>query len=257
LADSFRFSRVKGQINMKTKPKPQAPSSALLAASESRLLNPRKATERTLKRTVAVLLVGMFGLPTALATEGSRFQSMSKVSSPNGVVASISDQASAVGIDILNRGGNTIDAAIAMVFAIGVTRPDYGGIGGAGFLVFRSGDGSTIATIEFRGKAPVAVKPDTFSGPGMHRGEEDLNGYTSGHRVPGVPGMVAGMVEAITLGSGRFTLNDLIAPAEALAHDGIDVTWELASNAFFDQVRFTYYPETAQIYGGLDEMYLS
>jgi gamma-glutamyltranspeptidase/glutathione hydrolase len=202
--------------------------------------------------------VVFFGLCTAQATEGTKFQD--SVKSSQGVVASISDYSSAVGIDVLNRGGNAVDAAVAMVFAVGVARPDYGGIGGSNFLIYRSAKGQTAA-LDFREISPLAMTATTLQGAGMHH-DRDLGegAVASGHRVIGVPGVVAGMDEALRrLGSGKFNLEQLITNggdpscppyAYELARDGVNITFELARNLFNHQHRLQYYPATREIYSG-------
>ena len=118
--------------------------------------------------------------------------------SDRGIVATESRPAARVGVSVLRDGGNAIDAAVATVFAIGVSRPQSCGIGGGGFLVYRGAHGRT-ATLDFRETAPQAFTPTVFSGDGI------FNDY-SGHRTVGVPGVVDGMWEALhrfgTLGIG-------------------------------------------------------
>lgn len=200
----------------------------------------------------------MVGLGMLLATSPARAEQGTKftagVSSAEGVVASISDYASRVGVDVLNRGGNAADAAIAMVFAVGVARPDMGGIGGAGFLLFRGHNGKTAA-LDFRLTAPALVEAETYKGAGMHR-----DTYPSGHMVVGVPGVVAGAAEALrSLGSGRFALGELISNgdipgrppyAHELARDGVRITYELAAYMFDSYDRLHYYPATREIFQG-------
>lgn len=196
---------------------------------------------------------------------GSRYRD-AVVSDTGGVVASISDYASAVGIDILDRGGNAVDAAVAMVFAVGVARPDSGGIGGGGFLVYR-GDNDRLAALDFRETAPASKLFDSrvLMGEGMHNDTDDAGDglVGSGHRVVGVPGVVAGMDKALQrLGSGKFSLGQLITNAcdvltackrppyaHELARDGVRVTFGLAAQLFNHQTRLRYYRETEEIYG--------
>lgn len=196
---------------------------------------------------VGASLWGSLGLRGAEAAEGRRFRPA--VTSAGGVVASISRQASAIGIDVLNAGGSAADAAVAMVFAVGVARPDFGGIGGQGMLVYRRADEQVFA-LDMGGAAPALVDEAFFSGPGMHHGGP---GFTPsvGHRVIPVPGIAAGMAEFLrTHGSGRFSLADLIAPAEQLARAGPIVSRELAVLMTVFQHTLLLYPETARIYGG-------
>src|SRR3954465_1653298 len=113
---------------------------------------------------LAVALCGALAfVPTSSATEGSRFHP--GVTSPYGVVATESPQAAAVGRDVLEDGGNAVDAAVSTVFALGVARPQSCGIGGGGFMVYRDHDGS-VATLDFRETAPAKITNTTFMGPG-------------------------------------------------------------------------------------------
>jgi gamma-glutamyltranspeptidase/glutathione hydrolase len=229
----------------------------------SRLLTPRFSIALLALAAMGASLLGPLGSSTAWAKEGTLFSTMSQASSPYGVVTSASEQASRVGIDVLNRGGNAVDAAIATIFAVGVTRPDFNSIGGGGFLVYRSRTGE-VRALDFREFAPAAVTPTTFQGPGPHK--NPLGG--SGYLPIGVPGTVAGMAEAHrVLGSGRFSLAQLISGevgnsttpyAYELARDGIDVTFELAFFAFLlGNPRLASNAEAMRIYGGIDALYFA
>lgn len=196
-------------------------------------------------------LGGLGGLAPriARATEGSRFAKLEMAVSEGGVIASISPIATAVGIEVLNRGGNAVDAAVATVFVLGVARPEMCGIGGCGMLLYRSAAGETAA-LDFQGPAPANFPPDVFDGPGMHKDPTVFFGMEgSGHRVVGVPGVVAGMAAALArYGSGRFAWADLIAPAEVLAREGVEMTDELVLFIFLEKERLSYYKETAETY---------
>lgn len=214
-------------------------------------------------RTVALaLLLALTLIPQAARAagpeEGDRYERLIKVESSGGVVVSESPQASQAGLDVLTAGGNAVDAAIATTFAIGVTRPEMCGIGAGGFLTYRGADGAT-ATLDFRETAPAAMQPNTFNqaseGGGTDKVKQGIhNNFGTGHTVVGVPGVVAGMDEALNkLGSGNFTLADVIAPAEAYAREGITVTHKLQIGFFTDQwlfQRVADYPERARVYGG-------
>lgn len=160
--------------------------------------------------------------PQGYGVPGSGFLPAER--SAGGVVASIAPEAAAAGIAMLNRGGNAIDAAVATVFAVGVARPDECGIGGGGLLVYRSAAGE-IAALDFRETAPAALTSDMLFGSGINQ-----LGY--GHAVVGVPGTVAGMAAALGR-FGRLTLADVIAPAEALARGGIEVSTGMATAYFY------------------------
>ena len=165
------------------------------------------------------------GTPPGHGVPGSRFQEAAR--GHGGALASQSPAATEVGAAILATGGNAVDAAVATVFAIGVTRPDLCGIGGRGVLLYRSAAGE-VAALDFQATAPAAVTPGTMDGFGIHS-----SGV--GRRVLGVPGVVAGMDEALRR-YGTVSLADAIGPAERLARNGIIVSTELAA-AYQDQPR--------------------
>lgn len=220
--------------------------------------NPSGASRRefvsmTVRGISIACLLGLLSPSSTEAREGSRFPAMSRASSAGGVIACISAQASAVGIDILDRGGNAIDAAVATAFAVGVTRPDACGIGGGGFLIYRNAGGASDA-IDFRETAPLAVTPDTdFGGNGSF-----LTFGPVGHGLIGVPGTVAGLAAALEkYGSGRFTLAQVISNEGAagrppyayeLARDGMEVSAELSGNMVLYYCRLRFYLPTASIY---------
>jgi gamma-glutamyltranspeptidase/glutathione hydrolase len=188
---------------------------------------------------LAALVCGLLALvpTTSMATEGSRFHP--GVTSPYGVVATESPAAAEIGRDVLEHGGNAIDAAASTVFALGVARPQSCGIGGGGFMVFRDHDG-TVATLDFRETAPAAIKSDTFTGPGLYQ-------TFTGHTTIGVPGVVAGMDAALKR-YGTISLHDAIAPAERLAQHGVTVLPSLADSIAANAARARLFPATAAIY---------
>jgi gamma-glutamyltranspeptidase/glutathione hydrolase len=148
------------------------------------------------------------------------------VRSRRGVVASSSELASAIGVEILNRGGNAMDAAVATAFAVGVARPDLAGIGGGGGLVYRAAGGEHAA-LDFSPQWPAAANEETFT-PNGPLGGFGLMPPLTGRRAVGVPGVVAGL----TMGQerfGRLALADVIAPAERLAREGVVVSDWLAN----------------------------
>src|SRR3954470_4495956 len=143
----------------------------------------------------------------------------------NGMVASQEKRATRVGVEILKAGGNAVDAAVAVGFALAVTHPQAGNIGGGGFmLVHLAGRNETIA-IDYRETAPAAATRDMFLGPD---GTPDPKKSRDTGLSVGVPGTVAGLALALArYGSGRFALADLVAPAERLAREGIPVEDDL------------------------------
>ncbi|MGI8619377.1 MAG: gamma-glutamyltransferase [Gemmatimonadaceae bacterium] len=134
----------------------------------------------------------------------------------HGMVASNDSLATSVGVEILQQGGNAVDAAVAVAFALAVTHPEAGNIGGGGFMLVRTADGTTAA-LDFRERAPSGATRDMFSRPGVRP-----NASTRGHLASGVPGSVAGLLAALDR-FGTIPRGAAIAPAVALARDGFPV----------------------------------
>lgn len=166
------------------------------------------------------------------------------------VVSSGEYEASRAGIEILKAGGNAIDAAVAISFAIGVAEPNASGIGGGGFMLIRSEDG-TSAFVNFREKAPANASPAMWvlDSEGHVQGNEKAVGGKS----VGVPGTVRGMEYAFNeFGSGNVTWKQVLEPAIRLAEAGITVTPSLYDAMFGAYDLMTQYPELGEIY--LDDM---
>lgn len=164
----------------------------------------------------------------------------------SGMVSSQERRASAVGVDILRRGGNAVDAAVAVGFALAVTLPRAGNIGGGGFmLVHLAKTGETIA-IDYRETAPAAASRDMFLGPD---GKPDpAKSRDSGLSV-GVPGTVRGFALAHEkYGSGKLTFAQLIEPAIRLAREGFEVEDDLADSLPGAVAKFTRHPASAAIF---------
>jgi len=141
----------------------------------------------------------------------------------HGMVASTERIASQIGVDVMKRGGNAVDAAVAVAFALAVVYPEAGNLGGGGFMMIRHSD-RTATAIDYRETAPAAATHDMYVGPdgGLIKGE---GSSVLGYRAAGVPGTVAGMAFALKkYGSGKLTWSELIEPARKLAVDGFVVT---------------------------------
>jgi gamma-glutamyltranspeptidase/glutathione hydrolase len=130
------------------------------------------------------------------------------------MVVSMSKYASESGVEILKAGGNAVDAAVATGFALAVTYPTAGNIGGGGFMTIRMADGRT-ATLDYREVAPLAATRNMYVGPDGKL----TNKSTVGYLASGVPGSVAGMAEALRT-YGTMPLAKVMAPAIRLAEDG-------------------------------------
>lgn len=133
------------------------------------------------------------------------------------MIASNERRASDAGNEIIRAGGNAVDAAVAVGFALAVTYPVAGNIGGGGFMVIRMADGRTAA-IDYREVAPLAAHRDMYLDASGNPTNESIVGY----RASGVPGAVAGMAEALAR-YGTMTLSQVMQPAIRLARDGFAV----------------------------------
>ena len=168
------------------------------------------------------------------------------VRAQHGIVASTNEVASQVGVDIMKRGGNAIDAAIAVAFALAVTHPAAGNLGGGGFMMIRLKNGKTTA-IDYREMAPAAATHNVYldKDGNLIKGE---GGSLVGYRAAGVPGTVRGMELAFKkYGSKKLTWTDLIEPARRLA-TGFTVTYNLARSLRGNNDYLAKYPETKRIY---------
>ena len=181
--------------------------------------------------------------PTPIITTAALFL---PVVARSGMVAAQEKHAARVGVEILRQGGNAVDAAVAVGFAMAVTHPQAGNIGGGGFmLVHLAGSNKTIA-IDYRETAPAAMTRGVFLD---EKGEADPRKSRDSALGVGVPGTVAGLALAHErYGSGRFTLAQLIAPAVRLAREGFAVEDDLADSLPRAQPRLARWPSTARIF---------
>lgn len=161
--------------------------------------------------------------PPAADTLARAPQSAQPVRSPRGMVVSEHWLASEVGRDVLAAGGNAVDAAIATGFALAVTHPSAGNIGGGGFMVIRFPNGTTTA-LDFREKAPLGAHPRMWLD---ERGEYSSEVHHDSHLAVGVPGTVAGFDKAHRL-YGTMNWERLVYPSVAIAGDGFEVDERLA-----------------------------
>lgn len=159
--------------------------------------------------------------------EGWRFPAGERAAfSDRFMIASNQVLASNAGSEIVSAGGNAVDAAVAVGFALAVTYPVAGNIGGGGFMVIRMADGRA-ATIDYREVAPLAASRNMYLDASGNPTSESIIGY----KASGVPGAVAGMTEALAK-YGTMTLAQVMAPAIRMARDGFVV-----DSAFFNSLR--------------------
>src|SRR3954447_5368334 len=146
----------------------------------------------------------------------------------HGMVAAQEKRATHVGVEILKEGGNAIDAAVAVGFALAVTHPQAGNIGGGGFMLVHLAARNETVAIDYRETAPAAMTRDVFLD---EKGEADPRKSRDSALGVGVPGTVAGLTLAhARYGSGKFKLSELIMPAIRLAREGIAVEDDLADS---------------------------
>ena len=138
------------------------------------------------------------------------------------MVVTVESHATDVGVEVLKSGGNAIDAAVAVGFALAVTHPSAGNLGGGGFMLARFADGRTTF-IDFRERAPAAATRDMYLDSKGATTEESIVGY----KASGVPGTVRGLEFAHTK-YGKKPWADLVAPAKDLATKGFPVSFGLA-----------------------------
>src|SRR5665213_2498874 len=164
----------------------------------------------------------------------------------HGMVVAAEQRAARIGVEILDRGGNAVDAAVAVGFALAVTYPGAGNIGGGGFMVIHLADGNRNTSIDYRETAPAAATLTMFLDA---QGSPDPKKSRDSGLSVGVPGTVAGLALAEQeYGSGKFKLADLIAPAIKLAQQGFPVSDDLADSLPRARDRLTRWPSSAAIF---------
>ena len=169
---------------------------------------------------------------------------MHPVFAANAMVATQEAIATRIGVDILQAGGNAVDAAVAIGFALAVTLPRAGNLGGGGFMLIHHAQSNTTHALDYREMAPAAATPDMFLAPD---GTLDKRVARFSHRSAGVPGTVAGLTKALST-FGNMPLKQVMAPAIRLARDGIIVTRDLADSLRSRAKRLQRNAETARIF---------
>ena len=163
------------------------------------------------------------------------------VRAKSGAVASVSEVASRIGVETLKKGGNAIDAAIAVAFALAVVYPEAGNIGGGGFMTIRLANGETVC-LDYREKAPGKASRDMYLDAEGNLTDKSLIGSLAA----GVPGTVAGL-EAAHQRYGKLPWASLVAPAIALAEQGFVVNDYLAGSMRRSYDLLVRFPETRRV----------
>src|SRR5713226_4992365 len=176
------------------------------------------------------LLILLLMAALTLWTASSALGSVNPVHAEHAVVVSVHELASRAGVEVMQAGGNAIDAAVATGFALAVVHPPAGNLGGGGFMLIRMADGKTHF-LDYREKAPAAATRNMYLDA---QGNVIEGASEYGYKAIGVPGSVAGMVYAEQK-YGKLTLKQVIAPAIKLAREGYPLTWEEGQDLRNDQ----------------------
>jgi len=201
----------------------------------------------------AVAVAGLIGLIASLAAvQPQAAPTPVSAATGQGLVVSASSIASEIGAQVLRDGGNAIDAAIATGYALAVTYPTAGNIGGGGFMVIRLADGRAT-TIDFREKAPLAAHPNMFLD---ETGEYSSRIHHSSHTAVGVPGTVAGFWKAHQT-HGKLDWKRLVEPAVRLASDGFEAPPGLARSLASALRSLERYPASIAAYSKNGEPYIA
>ncbi|MBO4222831.1 gamma-glutamyltransferase [Bradyrhizobium neotropicale] len=208
------------------------------------------------RRIVATIVLVVFTIMPAAAQEQRRFyrppaaDTMRGIAAEHGMVVAQEKLAARVGADIMRQGGNAVDAAVATGFAMAVTYPRAGNIGGGGFMVIHLADRNEDIAIDYRETAPGAITRDIFLNA---EGKPDPDKSRNSALGIGVPGTVAGLALALQkYGSGKFTLAQIIKPAIDLARDGLPVADDIADTLPDMYRRMSRWPNSARTFSRVD-----
>jgi gamma-glutamyltranspeptidase/glutathione hydrolase len=216
--------------------------------------HPHRCRRRFLTALATLLIVApLAGPPTAVAqraTDKAASTLLAKnarfhpVIARNGMVAAQDKIAAEVGAEILRKGGNAVDAAVATGFALAVTNPQAGNLGGGGFMLVALAKEKKVVAIDYREMAPVAAHRDLFLNAS---GEADSDKSLYSHASAGVPGTVAGLIHALEK-YGTMPLNNVLAPSIRLAEEGFAVPWGLAFALAENRARFEKDPSSVKYF---------
>jgi gamma-glutamyltranspeptidase/glutathione hydrolase len=186
--------------------------------------------------------IGLLIAVVAIFASAAAQASTQPVHAQHAIVVSVHELASRAGVEIMQAGGNAVDAAVATGFALAVVHPAAGNIGGGGFMLIRMADGKTHF-LDYREKAPAAATRDMFLDA---QGNVIPGASEVGYKSIGVPGSVAGMVHAEQK-YGKLTLKQVMAPAIHLAREGYALTWGEARDMRLDS-DLAKFPESRRVF---------
>jgi gamma-glutamyltranspeptidase/glutathione hydrolase len=190
------------------------------------------------KRALLIFSLAGFGVVTSMPSSVAEGADDKVVEAQHGMVVSVSPPGTDVGLEILKKGGNAVDAAVATAFALAVTYPAAGNVGGGGFMVVYPGGKAEPVVIDYRETAPAAATKTMFS--------PNDNWY--GHKVIGVPGTVRGLAMAHQR-FGKLPWKGVVLPAVKLARDGFIIDAPLASSLNSIVATSKEYPELRRVLG--------
>jgi gamma-glutamyltranspeptidase/glutathione hydrolase len=191
-----------------------------------------------MKRALHVFLILLFFLPSFPFAASRRPLEGKKV-----MVASVHELASGAGVEIMQKGGNAIDAAVGISFVLAVVWPEAGNLGGGGFMLIRKADGTEEA-IDYRERAPLAATRDMYLDS---KGNVIENASTIGHKASAVPGTIAGLTLALQR-HGKLPWKELIEPARKLAEEGYLLSPMVVERTLKHEKTLSFFPETKRIF---------
>ena len=207
-----------------------------------------KGVSQKTRSPIFVLALALASLPAPGFSQGTPIIGLADIFHPvfatRGMVATQEAVATKIGVDILERGGNAVDAAVGVGFALAVTLPRAGNLGGGGFMLVHWGASGETVAIDYRETAPASATADMFL---SENGDVDKTRARFNHQAVGVPGTVAGLAMALER-YGTMSLAELIAPAIALAEAGVTVSHFQAQAIAAVRDRLVAWPETARIF---------
>ena len=192
------------------------------------------------RRACAIILILLFAVSMPIS---QRAASREPARARHGMVASTSELASRVGVETMQRGGNAIDAAVAVGLALAVTWPSAGNLGGGGFMMIRRANGDT-EIIDYRERAPLSASRDMYLDKS---GEVIKESSTVGYRAAGVPGTVAGLSLALQR-HGKLKWADVVEPARKLAADGFTMGYHLTRSLQGSEKLLSRFPDSKRIF---------
>ena len=196
------------------------------------------------KSLILLLMAAAFVLHSRAASGSTE-----PVHAQHGIVVSAHELASRAGVEMMEAGGNAVDAAVAAGFALAVVHPAAGNLGGGGFMLVRMADGKTHF-LDYRERAPAAATRDMYLDP---QGNVIEGASEIGYKAIGVPGSVAGMVYAERK-YGKLTLKEVMGPAIRLARDGYALSWSEAGD--LHDKYLAEFPESRRIFQRDGKYYL-